>query len=225
MSTLPSTKPRIVVLISGGGSNLQAIIDACKNNTGSQTAITATLAAVISNRPDAYGLQRARMAGISDIALDHKSYSSREQFDAKLAETIDQYQPDIVVLAGFMRILSESFVKKYQGRLLNVHPSLLPKYPGLNTHQRALDAGDTEAGVTVHFVTPELDGGPPIVQAKINIETDDTADSLAQRVLVKEHKIYPLAVQWLANGRLSLTNGKAMLDNKPLPSNGLVYSD
>jgi len=186
--------------------------------------MNASLVAVISNRPDAYGLQRAREAGIDDITVDHKKFASRDDFDTELSKTIEQYQPDIIVLAGFMRILGKSFVTKYQGRLLNIHPSLLPKYPGLNTHQRALDAGDTEAGVTVHFVTPELDGGPPILQAKISIEAHDTAQSLAKKVLAEEHKIYPLAIKWLAEKRLCLTQGKAVFDNQPIPESGLAYS-
>lgn len=213
---------RIVVLISGSGSNLQAVIEACKNGTDSAISINAEIAAVISNRPNVYGLTRAQQANIPAITLDHKSFASRELFDQALAELIDSYQPTVVVLAGFMRILTSNFVAQFEGRLLNIHPSLLPKYPGLNTHQRAIEAGDTVAGVTVHFVTAELDGGPPIIQAHVAIEKNETAENLAKRVLVEEHKIYPQAISWLANGRLSLTNGKAILDNEQLLSHGIL---
>ncbi|MEX2334153.1 MAG: phosphoribosylglycinamide formyltransferase, partial [Pseudohongiella sp.] len=175
---------RVVVLISGNGSNLQAIID--QSHTGGYQ-----LSAVISNRADAFGLQRAAQAGIATCVLDHKAFASREAFDARLRQEIDTFAPDLVVLAGFMRILSSAFVQHYAGRLLNIHPSLLPAYKGTNTHQRVLDAGEALHGASVHFVTPELDGGPVVRQAVIKIAANDTKDTLAQRVAIEEHKIYP----------------------------------
>ncbi|MFC3939512.1 MULTISPECIES: phosphoribosylglycinamide formyltransferase [Pseudomonas] len=205
----------VVVLLSGTGSNLQALIDDVR--TGGNPA---RIAAVISNRADAYGLQRARDAGIDTRSLDHKAFEGREAFDAALIELIDAFNPQLVVLAGFMRILSADFVRHYQGRLLNIHPSLLPKYKGLHTHQRALDAGDAEHGCSVHFVTEELDGGPLVVQAVVTVESDDSAQSLAQRVHTQEHRIYPLAVRWFAEGRLSLGDRGALLDGQLLAASG-----
>ncbi|MGP0014468.1 phosphoribosylglycinamide formyltransferase [Pseudomonas sp.] len=205
----------VVVLLSGTGSNLQALIDNVR--TGENPA---RIAAVISNRADAYGLQRARDAGIETRALDHKAFEGREAFDAALIELIDAFNPQLVVLAGFMRILSADFVRHYQGRLLNIHPSLLPRYKGLNTHQRALEAGDREHGCSVHFVTEELDGGPLVVQAVVTVESDDTASSLAQRVHTQEHRIYPLAVRWFAEGRLVLGEQGALLDGQLLAASG-----
>lgn len=186
----------IVVLISGSGSNLQSIIDA------SQQDLPVEIRAVISNKADAYGLTRARHAGIPTAVLDHKAYPDRESYDAALRDLIDDYAPKLVVLAGFMRILSDDFVRHYEGRMMNIHPSLLPKYRGLNTHARAIEAGDREAGCTVHFVTPELDAGPAILQARVPIEEDDTAESLATRVLEQEHRIYPEAIRKFAEGEL-----------------------
>lgn len=205
----------VVVLLSGTGSNLQALIDS-DDVKGSP----ATLRAVISNRADAYGLQRAKDAGIATRVLDHKAFEGREAFDAALIEVIDTFKPQLVILAGFMRILSADFVRHYQGRLLNIHPSLLPKYKGLHTHQRALDAGDREHGCSVHFVTEELDGGPLVVQAVLPVESDDSAHSLAQRVHAQEHRIYPLAVRWFAEGRLSLDEQGALLDGQLLAASG-----
>ncbi|MDH4872983.1 phosphoribosylglycinamide formyltransferase [Pseudomonas sp. BN515] len=205
----------VVVLISGSGSNLQALIDSI---TGDDHP--ARISAVISNRADAFGLERARKAGIDTRVLDHKAYADREAFDAALIEVIDAYKPQLVVLAGFMRILTPGFVRHYQGRLLNIHPSLLPKYKGLHTHQRALEAGDSEHGCSVHFVTEELDGGPLVVQALIPVESDDTPESLAQRVHVQEHRIYPLAMRWFAEGRLRLGQNGAELDGQALPPSG-----
>lgn len=205
----------VVVLLSGTGSNLQALIDS-DDVKGSP----ATLRAVISNRADAYGLQRAKDAGISTRVMDHTAFEGREAFDAALIEVIDTFKPHLVILAGFMRILSADFVRHYQGRLLNIHPSLLPKYKGLHTHQRALDAGDREHGCSVHFVTEELDGGPLVVQAVIPVESDDSAHSLAQRVHAQEHRIYPLAVRWFAEGRLSLDEQGALLDGQLLAASG-----
>ncbi len=203
----------IVVLISGSGSNLQAILDAC-----SAGFIDGKVTAVLSNKAKAYGLERAKKAGAKAIVLDHKAYADRAAYDQELIATIEQSQPDLVVLAGFMRILTPEFVQHYQGRLLNIHPSLLPKYQGLNTHQRAIDAGDTEHGCSVHFVTAELDGGPVILQAKVPIFPDDDAEAVAQRVHEQEHRIYPLVVRWFCQNRLQQQSDKALLD-------GLLLSD
>jgi len=205
----------VVVLLSGTGSNLQALID-----SDDVKASPANIRAVISNRADAYGLQRAKDAGIDTRVLDHKAFEGREAFDAALIKVIDEFKPKLVVLAGFMRILSAEFVRHYQGRLLNIHPSLLPKYKGLHTHQRALEAGDGEHGCSVHFVTEELDGGPLVVQAVIPVESDDSPHSLAQRVHAQEHRIYPLAVRWFAEGRLSLDERGALLDGQLLAASG-----
>ncbi|OCR26351.1 phosphoribosylglycinamide formyltransferase [Pseudomonas syringae] len=205
----------VVVLLSGTGGNLQAMIDSFKGGNH-----PVRIRAVISNRADAFGLQRARDAGIEACVLDHKAYDGREAFDAALIELIDTFQPQLVVLAGFMRILSAGFVRHYQGRLLNIHPSLLPLYKGLHTHQRVLEAGDAEHGCSVHFVTEELDGGPLVVQAVIPVESNDSAASLAQRVHAQEHQIYPLAVRWFAEGRLSLGEEGALLDGQLLAAHG-----
>ncbi|MCD5980848.1 phosphoribosylglycinamide formyltransferase [Pseudomonas quasicaspiana] len=205
----------VVVLLSGTGGNLQAMIDSFKGGDH-----PARIRAVISNRADAFGLQRARDAGIDTCVLDHKDYDGREAFDAALIEVIDTYQPKLVVLAGFMRILTAGFVRHYQGRLLNIHPSLLPLYKGLHTHQRVLEAGDAEHGCTVHFVTEELDGGPLVVQSVISVDPNDTPSTLAQRVHVQEHQIYPLAIRWFAEGRLSLAAEGALLDGQLIAANG-----
>jgi phosphoribosylglycinamide formyltransferase-1 len=183
---------KLVILISGRGSNMRSIMAA-------QAAgdLNAEIVAVISNRPNAAGIESAAEAGISTAIVDHKTYDSREAFDTALAKEIDAYEPDYVILAGFMRILTADFVNHYQHRLLNIHPSLLPKYKGLNTHQRAIDAGDEEHGASVHFVTPELDDGPVILQAKVPILEGDTADTLAARVLEQEHLLYPAAIKKL----------------------------
>ncbi|HLT64387.1 MAG TPA: phosphoribosylglycinamide formyltransferase [Pseudohongiella sp.] len=204
---------RVVVLISGNGSNLQALIDYPARNYN--------ICAVISNRADAFGLQRAQNAGIPSEVLDHKGFESREAFDAALVQLIDRYQPDLVVLAGFMRILSSAFVQHYAGRLVNIHPSLLPTYKGTHTHQRVLDAGESRHGVSVHFVTEELDGGPVIIQAIVPVLAGDTAEILASRVARQEHRIYPEAVSWFAQGRLAMIDGAACLDNNPLPVCGI----
>lgn len=218
-------RARIVVLISGGGSNLQALIDACQGKHHTVGRLDADIVAVVSNRDDAYGLQRAAQAGIETQVLSHQSYPSREDFDTALREAVSCYSADLVILAGFMRILTPVFLSEFYGRLMNIHPSLLPKYPGLNTHQRAIEAGDSEHGVTVHFVTEELDGGPPIIQAKVPVLDNDSVDQLAQRVLLQEHIIYPIAAQWFVSGRLHLDDGKAILDDQALPSSGMLYSD
>ena len=209
--------PVIVVLISGSGSNLQALIDAVEKEE-----ITGSIKAVISNKADVLGLDRAKKAGIDTHVVDHKKYESRDVFDGELIRQIEQYKPDLIVLAGFMRILTDSFVRRYEGRMLNIHPSLLPKYPGLNTHQRALDAGDKEHGVTVHFVTAELDSGPNIIQATVPILKQDTAETLAKRIQQQEHIIYPIAVKWFVEGRLTMDANYALLDQKTLPESGLI---
>jgi phosphoribosylglycinamide formyltransferase-1 len=214
------TQCNVVVLISGSGSNLQALIDSIQAGTDSSESSPTRISAVISNRADAYGLERAKQAGIATQVLDHKQFDGREAFDTALVEAIDAYNPQLVVLAGFMRILTPGFVRHYAGRLLNIHPSLLPKYKGLHTHQRALDAGDSEHGCSVHFVSEELDGGPLVVQAVVPVQSDDSPTSLAQRVHEQEHVIYPLAVRWFAEGRLQLTPHGAMLDGQLLPSTG-----
>ena len=206
----------IVVLVSGSGSNLQAFIDACGNKIPN-----ARISAVISNKSDAYGLQRAVNAGINIHSLSATGYESREKYDEALATLIDLHQPDVIILAGFMRILSDAFVLRYQGKMLNIHPSLLPKYPGLHTHQRAIDAGDKEHGTSVHFVTPELDGGPVILQAKVPIFEEDTIEEVALRVQAQEHVIYPMVANWLAEERLTMQNGKAILDGNILGPSGL----
>lgn len=206
---------RVVVLISGSGSNLQALIDGWQ-----QQALPIELAAVISNRPAVLGLERAERAGIPALVIDHKDFGDRSAFERELIQRIDSFEPELVVLAGFMRILTPEFTGHYLGRMLNIHPSLLPKYQGLHTHQRAIDAGDSEHGVTVHFVTAELDGGPAVIQARVPVYSDDDASSLAKRVQQQEHVIYPLAVKWFAQGRLKMSDGRALLDNEPLPASG-----
>jgi len=203
---------RVVVLISGSGSNLQALIDGV-----AQGDLPIEIAAVISNRPDVLGLTRATQAGIATVVLDHKGFASREAFDQELMRVIDAYNPGLVVLAGFMRILTAEFTQHYLGRMLNIHPSLLPKFQGLHTHQRAIDAGESKHGVTVHFVTAELDGGPSAVQAIVPVLSDDDAGTLAKRVQRQEHIIYPLAVKWFAQEKLAMVDGKAALDGELLP--------
>ncbi|HAQ48000.1 MAG TPA: phosphoribosylglycinamide formyltransferase [Glaciecola sp.] len=210
---------RIVVMISGSGSNLQTIIDQIHRSDDA-----AQIVCVISNKPDAFGLQRAKEAGIPHVCVDSQSTSGdRAAYDKLLVTTIEEYQADLIVLAGFMRILSDSFVNQYLGRLINIHPSLLPKYKGLNTHQRAIDNGDTEHGVSVHFVTPELDGGPVILQAKVPIFPEDDAEDIAQRVQVQEHQIYPLVVRWFIQDRLIMDDGRAFMDQHVLGSNGFAH--
>ena len=199
----------IVVLISGSGSNLQAIIDSCSDPESSINIRT-----VISNNPEAYGLQRARQSGITTIVINHRDFPDRSSYDAALMAEIDSHQPKLVVLAGFMRILTTEFVNHYSGRLINIHPSLLPLYPGLNTHQQAIENGDLKAGATVHFVTPEVDDGPVIIQVRVPVFETDSSNDLASRVLQQEHLIYPKAIRWFAQGRLIVQNGKVLLDGK-----------
>ncbi|MDO6476892.1 phosphoribosylglycinamide formyltransferase [Alteromonas sp. 1_MG-2023] len=212
---MTTAKPRLCVLISGNGSNLQAMIDSIEAGQ-----LQAEIVAVISNRPGVFGLERAVKAGIPAHCLDHKDFSDRDEFDAKLQSLIDSFSPDGVVLAGFMRILTPEFVEHFSGKLLNIHPSLLPKYKGLHTHQRAIDNGDKEHGVSVHFVTPELDGGPVIIQSRVPVFEDDTADELAERVQEQERRIYPLVLIWFVAGRLTMKDNKAVLDDKILPPEG-----
>ncbi len=207
--TEPASAPLpVVILISGRGSNLQAIIDAVARD-----ALAVDIRAVISNRPQAAGLQRANQAGITTAVVDHTLYADRLAFDQALQACIDRYQPGLIILAGFMRILSADFVAHYHGRMLNIHPSLLPDFPGLNTHQRVLDAGCKIHGASVHFVTADIDGGPLVVQTRVPVHAGDSADSLATRVLEQEHHLYPVAIRWFAEGRLTLDeNGQALLD-------------
>jgi phosphoribosylglycinamide formyltransferase-1 len=215
--TMPAIK-KIVVLISGNGSNLQALIDKLHNSERADQK--AEIVAVISNKADAYGLQRAQDAGIHTQVIADNAGSSREQYDQLLSDALDKYQPDLILMAGFMRILSTGFVNQYLGKMLNIHPSLLPKYRGINTHQHAIDAGDKEHGATVHFVTPDLDSGPTVLQAKVPVFAEDKAEDLAARVLTQEHSIYPLAAQWFLSGRLKMVNNQALLDGNTLPENG-----
>ncbi|WP_339387787.1 phosphoribosylglycinamide formyltransferase [Vibrio caribbeanicus] len=206
----------IVVLVSGSGSNLQAIIDACQTDISN-----GKVTAVFSNKADVYALERAKKANAAAHFLDPKSFETRDAFDSELMKQIDEYSPDIIVLAGYMRILSADFVRHYMGRMINLHPSLLPKYPGLNTYQRAIHAGDEEHGTSVHFVTEQLDGGPVVLQARVPIFEDDTVESLTARVQSQEHRIYPLVVRWLVEGRLEMKSDKeACLDGKLLGPQG-----
>ena len=193
---------RVVVLLSGRGSNFRAIAEA---------QLPIELAAVISNRPQAAGLDYARERGIPAVALDHTEYPDREAFDALLAEEIERHRPDLVVLAGYLRILSPAFIARFEGRLLNIHPSLLPMFPGLKTHERALAEGVKVHGCTVHFVTADLDHGPIVIQAAVPVRADDTPDALAARVLQQEHRIYPQAIRWFAEGRLEIHHGRVNL--------------
>ncbi|MEM5456862.1 phosphoribosylglycinamide formyltransferase [Paraburkholderia phytofirmans] len=190
---------KLVILISGRGSNMEAIVRAC-----SDEAWPAQVAAVIANRPDAAGLAFAASHGIATAVVDHRQFPDRDSFDAALAKEIDSFAPDLVVLAGFMRVLTAGFVDHYAGRMLNVHPSLLPSFPGLKTHQQALDAGVRLHGASVHFVTSQLDHGPIVAQSAVPVETGDTPAMLAERVLATEHIIYPRAVRWFVEGRLAL---------------------
>ncbi|MFL2532101.1 MAG: phosphoribosylglycinamide formyltransferase [Porticoccaceae bacterium] len=214
-----SVTKRLVILVSGSGSNLQSLIDGCESGY-----IDATVSAVISNNPEAGGLERAAKSGIPNLAIDHRAFDNRESFDQALSELIDSFSPDLVILAGFMRILTANFVDHYLGRMMNIHPSLLPAYPGLHTHRRALEAGDKKAGATVHFVTPELDGGPSIIQAQVEIDNHDNEGSLASKVLAFEHKIYPEAVKWFCDGRLVMENNHVKVDNRSISDSGIIYN-
>ena len=196
---------RILILISGRGSNLQAIVQRCADE-----AWPASVVAVVSNRPDAEGLDFAAQHGIATAVLDHRQFADRQTFDAELARLVDSFAPDLVVLAGFMRILTDGFVVHYAGRLLNIHPSLLPAFTGLHTHRRAIEAGCKVSGSTVHFVTPELDHGPIVLQATVPVLADDTPACLSARVLAVEHQIYPMAVRWFVEGDLEVTGDGAV---------------
>jgi phosphoribosylglycinamide formyltransferase-1 len=210
----------IVVLISGSGSNLQALLDSCATGF-----IPGTITGVISNKANAFGLKRAEAAGVATAVLSHKGFDSREDYDQALIAAIEQFKPDLIVLAGFMRILTAEFVQHFSGKLLNIHPSLLPKYQGLATHQRAIDAGDTEHGCSVHFVTEQLDGGPVILQAKVPIFPGDDASVVAERVHEQEHQIYPLVVRWFCQGRLQQKVNEAWLDGNLLPAQGYAQDE
>ncbi|WP_392563060.1 phosphoribosylglycinamide formyltransferase [Orbus sturtevantii] len=211
---------KIVILVSGSGSNLQAIIDACERQQ-----IAGHIVAVISNKADAFALERAKLAHIPSHVISHLDYPSREQFDEAVAKKIAYYQPDLIVLAGYMRILTADFINRYAGKILNIHPSLLPKYPGLNTHHRAIVSGDKEHGTTVHFVTKELDGGPIILQAKVPIFSDDKEQDVIDRVLTQEHQIYPLVIKWFCSDRLIMLNDKAYLDKQEIAAGGYGSDD
>jgi phosphoribosylglycinamide formyltransferase 1 len=210
-------KPGLVILISGRGSNLQSIIDAIGSGE-----INADIRLVISNVPNAPGLAWTEAAGLPACVIDHRKFPDRAAFETALTAAIDEVQPRVVVLAGFMRILSDTFINHFKGRLLNIHPSLLPKYRGLDTHARALAAGEREHGASVHFVTPEVDSGPVIIQARVPVQSDDTADTLAARVLQEEHRIYPLAIRWLLEDRLSLAGDRVLLDGGRHRNQGLT---
>ena len=193
-----------VVLISGNGSNLQSIIDNAKS-------IDLTICCVVSNKMDAFGLKRAAKVGIPCVALDETLFDSKLGFDQEIMKVIDNYQAKVIILAGYMRILSADFISKYSGKILNIHPSLLPKFPGLNTHQRAIDASETKHGASVHFVTEEVDGGPVIAQQSVNIDSTDNPQTLAKKVLEKEHILYPKVIRWYTQGRLKLLNNKTVI--------------
>ncbi|RQQ07390.1 phosphoribosylglycinamide formyltransferase [Burkholderia stagnalis] len=197
---------KLVILISGRGSNMEAIVRAC-----AQERWPAQVAAVIANRPDAAGLAFAASHGIATAVVDHRSFDGRDSFDAALADEIDRFAPDLVILAGFMRILTPAFVRRYEGRMLNIHPSLLPSFKGIHTHQAALDAGCALHGATVHFVIPELDSGAIVAQGAVPVRAGDDAAALAQRVLALEHVLYPRAVRWFVDGRLRLDAGRAVV--------------
>lgn len=210
------TRPkRLVILISGSGTNMVNLVEHCQAGQ-----INADVVAVISNKADATGLIKAQELGIDAVALPHKDYPTRDAYDQVLRDTVENYQPDLVILAGFMRILTPVFVGAFAGKLLNIHPSLLPKYKGINTHQRALDAGDTEHGVSVHFVTEELDGGPVILQAKVPVFPGDEASDLQARVHEQEYRIYPLVVKWFCADRLSCAAEGVVLDGQPVGPQG-----
>ncbi|MEQ9547312.1 phosphoribosylglycinamide formyltransferase [uncultured Marinobacter sp.] len=211
MNADPAPKPRILVLASGSGTNLQALIDASRERD-----FPGQIVAVGCNRPQAFALERAAQANIDTFVVNHKDYESREEFDGALMAEIRRHNPDLVLLAGFMRILTTDFVRALRGTMLNIHPSLLPKYTGLNTHQRALEAGDKVHGVSIHFVTEELDGGPVIAQAEVTIDPDDTPESLAEKVQAKEHLLYPIVVRWFCEGRIQLGSDYVLFDGELL---------
>ena len=204
----------LVILISGRGSNMEAVLDA---------RLPARVAAVISNNPQARGLDVARKRGIATAVADHRAFADRAAFEAALTAEIDRHRPDLIVLAGFMRVLTPPFVERYEGRIMNIHPSLLPAFQGLDTHRRALEAGVRIHGCTVHFVTPALDSGPIIVQAAVAVQADDTEEQLAARVLAEEHRIYPQAIRWFCEGKLTLTDdGKTIVESARAPNATLL---
>ncbi|AOY88110.1 phosphoribosylglycinamide formyltransferase [Marinobacter salinus] len=205
------TLPRILVLASGSGTNLQALIDASRERD-----FPGQIIAVGCNRPNAFALERAAQANIETFVIDHTKYGSREEFDGALMAEIRRHNPDLLVLAGFMRILTTDFVRAFRGKMLNVHPSLLPDYTGLNTHKRVLEAGDKLHGVSIHFVTEELDGGPVIAQAEVNVTPDDTPETLAEKVQEKEHILYPIVVRWFCEGRIQLGSDYVAFDGEPI---------
>jgi phosphoribosylglycinamide formyltransferase-1 len=207
------TDKNLVILISGRGSNMEAVLDA---------RLPARVAAVITNNPQARGLEVARKRGITTAVADHHAFPDRAAFEAALAPEIDRNRPDLIVLAGFTRILTPSFVERYEGRIMNIHPSLLPAFPGLDTHRRALEAGVRIHGCTVHFVTPALDSGPIIVQAAVPVQADDTEERLAARVLAQEHRIYPQAIRWFCEGRLRLGRDGAVTVDAPRAASGAL---
>lgn len=212
--------PRAAILISGSGTNLQAFIDRAANG-----GLAASLDLVISNREDAYGLVRAKDAGIPAAVIRHTDFDSRESFDRAMAGRLDEAGIELIVLAGFMRILSPWFVRHYKGRLLNIHPALLPKYPGLDTHQRVLDAGDSHHGSTVHFVTEELDAGPCILQGRLRVLPSDSVEALMHRVQRVEHRIYPEALNWVATGRARFAGDHAVIDGGSEPAPVIIDFD
>lgn len=202
-------RTRAVVLISGSGSNLQAFIDQIASGD-----LPLDICLVVSNKADAFGLKRAATAGIKTSVVEHQDFEDRLSFDRALMQRIDEQNPHLVILAGFMRILTEEFVNHYQNRLLNIHPSLLPKYPGTNTHQRAIEAGDQWHGASIHFVVPEVDAGPIVLQGRLRLSSEDTSDSLQQRIHKIEHRLYPLALKWFAEQRLNIVENKVLLDGE-----------
>lgn len=206
----------IVILISGRGSNMHAVVEQTKSGE-----IPASVSAVISNNAAAEGLAIAKSDGVPIDVVPHRDFPSRQDFDAALTRSIDRYAPKLVVLAGFMRILTDGFIEHYHGRLINIHPSLLPAFPGLNTHQRAIEANATQHGASVHFVTTDIDAGPIIIQAKVPVAPTDTPESLSERVLLEEHRILPIAVKWFVEGRLSVQNGRVFLDGSINSAQGL----
>lgn len=213
------TTKNIVILISGRGSNMQAIIDQAM-----QGDLPVTIRAVISNRPEAPGLALASQAGIHTEVINHEDFANKPEFEAALSACIDKHKPDLIVLAGFMRVLSSDFVGRYEQKMINIHPSLLPAFPGLHTHERAIEAGVAEHGASVHFVTANVDSGPIIIQRTVPVKADDTPESLASRVLAQEHQIYPLAIKWFAQSRLKITNNQVLLDGEHQPEQGLVQT-
>ncbi|WP_420404080.1 phosphoribosylglycinamide formyltransferase [Nisaea sp.] len=214
---MSKSRLRVGVLVSGSGSNLQALIDSC-----SGTDHPAEIVTVISNRPGVKALERARAAGIEAVTVDHKAYPDRESFDAEMQRALDSAGAEFVCLAGFMRLLTPGFVEHWSGRMINIHPSLLPSFKGLNVQQRAIDAGARFSGCTVHFVTPEMDVGPIIQQAVVPVHQDDSAESLAARILEQEHRIYPASLRWVAEGRIRIEGGRVLLDNAAAPAGSML---